>query len=118
MYFEHKLPKRLFSGYGGRLGAIAFIGSVLSLMTTGLLIWFFSGDFQLVVLKDSAAFSKKAPVAMILVSAVGSFLTRILAKDINSTVPGLNVVLSASVCGFVGAMIFLSLPPLGLIANL
>src|SRR5262249_3951235 len=36
--FEHKLPRRLFSGYGGRLGAIAFAGSVACLLFTGLLI--------------------------------------------------------------------------------
>src|SRR5262249_47186498 len=32
--FEHRLPKRLFSGYGGRLGAIAFAGSVACLLLT------------------------------------------------------------------------------------
>jgi len=31
---------------------------------------------------------------------------------------GLNITLSASVCGFVGGLVFLSLPPLGPIANL
>jgi hypothetical protein len=118
MYFEHKLPKRLFSGYGGRLGAIAFVGSAACLMLTGLLIRLFSGDFQVVVLKDSAAFSEKAPLAMILASALGSFLTRILAKDINSTTPGLNVVLSASLCGFLGGILFLFVPTLGPIASL
>jgi len=118
MYFEHKLPKRLFSGYGGRLGAIAFIGSVSCLMITGLLIRLISGDFQVVVLKDSAAFSEKAPLAMILASALGSFLTRVLAKNLNSTIPGLNVVLSASVCGFVGGIIFLFLPTWGPMASL
>ena len=118
MCFEHKLPKRLFNGYGGRLGAIAFIGSAACLMVTGLLIRLFLGDFQVVVLKDSATFSEKAPLAMILTSALGSFLTRVLAKDINSTIPGLNGVLSASVCGFVGGIVFLFLPPLGPIASL
>ena len=118
MRFEHALPKRLFSGYGGRLGAIAFIGSAVCLMITGLLIRFVSDDFQVVVLKDSAPFSGKAPIAMILISAIGSLLTRILAKNINSAVLGLDVVLSASVCGFVGGMISLSLPPLGPIPGL
>jgi hypothetical protein len=118
MYFEHKLPKSLFSGYGGRLGAIAFIASAACLMITGLLIRLFSGDFQVLVLKDSAAFSERAPLAMILTSALGSFLTRFLAKDIDSKIPGFNVVLSASLCGFVGGVIFLLLPPLGPIASL
>jgi hypothetical protein len=118
MHFEHKLPKRLFSGYGGRLGAIAFIASAACLVIAGLLIRLFSGDFQVLVLKDSAVFSEKAPLAMILTSALGSFLTRRLAKDIESTIPGLNVVLSASVCGFAGGIIFLFLPPLGAIASL
>jgi hypothetical protein len=118
MCFEHKLPKRLFSGYGGRLGAIAFIASAACLLITGLLIRLFSGDFQVVVLKDSAAFSEKAPLVMILTSALGSFLTRRLAKDIDSTIPGLNVVLSASVCGFAGGIILLFLPPWGPIASL
>jgi hypothetical protein len=118
MHFERKLPKHLFTGYGGRLGAIAFIGSAACLVTTGLLIRLSSGDFQVVVLKDSAAFSEKAPLVMILASALGSFLTRILAKDVKSAIPGLNVVLSASVCGFVGSIIFLFLPPLGPIASL
>ena len=115
---EHKLPKRLFSGYGGRLGAIAFMGSAACLLITGLLIRLFSGDFQLLVPKDSAAFSVKAPLAMVLTSALGAFLTRVLAKDISSAVPGLNVVLSASLCGLVGGMFFLFLPPLGPIASL
>ena len=118
MHFEQKLPKQLFNGHGGRLGAIAFVGSAACLVTTGLLIRLFSGDFQVVVLKDSATFSEKAPLVMILASALGAFLTRILAKDIKSTVPGLNVVLSASVCGFVGGMIFLFLSPLGPVASL
>ena len=118
MHFEHKLPKQSFNGFGGRLGAIAFIGSAACLITTGLLIRLFSGDFQVVVLKDSAAFSEKAPLVMILTSALGSFLTRRLAKDIDSTIPGLNVVLSASVCGFVGGIILLFLPPWGPIASL
>ena len=118
MRFEHALPKRLFSGYGGRLGAIAFIGSAVCLMITGLLIWVVSGDFQVVALKDTAPFSGEAPIAMILISAIGSLLTRILAKGINSAVPVLDVVLSSSVCGFVGGMIFLSPPPLGPIAGL
>ena len=118
MHFEHRLPKQLFNGHGGRLGAIAFVGSAACLVTTGLLIRLFSGDFQVVVLKDSATFSEKAPLVMILASALGAFLTRILAKDIKSTVPGLNVVLSASVCGFVGGMIFLFLSPLGPVASL
>jgi hypothetical protein len=117
MHFEQKLPKQLFNGYGGRLGAIAFIGSAACLVTTGLLIRLFSGDFQVAVLKNSATFSEKAPLVMILASALGALLTRILAKDIKSTIPGLNVVLSASVCGFVGGMIFLFLPPLGPIAS-
>ena len=116
--FEHTLPKRLFSGYGGRLGAIAFIGSVACLLMTGLLIRLLLNDFQVVVLKDSAAFSEKAPMAMILVSAAGSLLTRILATNVGSTVPGLNVVLSASVCGLVGAIFFPSLFPLGAVASL
>src|SRR5215813_10586457 len=60
--FEHKLPKRLFSGYGGRLGAIAFIGSVACLLITGLLIRLVLNDFQLVVLKDGTAFSERAPL--------------------------------------------------------
>src|SRR6516162_2988392 len=118
MHFEHKLPKQSFNGYGGRLGAIAFIASAVCLITIGLLIRLFSGDFQVVVLKDSAAFSEKAPLVMILTSALGSFLTRRLAKDIDSTIPGLNVVLSASVCGFVGGIILLFLPPWGPIASL
>jgi hypothetical protein len=118
MYFEHKIPKQLFNGYGGRLGAIAFMGSAGCLMITGLLIRLFSSDFQVVALKDSAAFSEKAPLAMILTSALGSLLTRVLAKDINSIIPGLNVVLSASICGFVGGIIFLFLPPLGPVASL
>ena len=118
MCFEHKLPKRLFSGYGGRLGAIAFIGSAACLLMTGLLIRLFSGDFEVLVLKNSAAFSEKAPLAMILVSALGSFVTRVIAKDINATTPGLNVVLSASVCGFVGGIVFLFLPTWGPIASL
>ena len=118
MRFEHALPKRLFSGYGGRLGAIAFIGSAVCLMITGLLIWVVSGDFQVVVLKDSAPFSGKAPIAMILISAIGALLTRILAQNLNSAVPGLNVVLSSSACGFIGGIIFLSLPTLGPIAGL
>ena len=106
LHFEHKLPKRLFSGYGGRLGAIAFIGSVACLLMTGLLIHLLLNDFQVVVVKDSTAFSEKAHVAMILVSAAGSLLTRILATNVDSSVPGLNVVLSASVCGPVGAILF------------
>src|SRR6516162_4897090 len=118
IHFEHKLPKRCFDGYGGRLGAIAFIGSGACLITTGLLIRLLSGDFQVVVLKDSATFSAKAPLVMILASALGAFLTRILAKDIKSTIPGLNVTLSASLCGFVGGIVFLFLPPLGPIASL
>jgi len=118
MHLERALPKQLFTGYGGRLGAIAFIGSAASLVTTGLLIRLFSSDFQVVVLKDSAAFSEKAPLVMILASALGSFLTRMLATHIKSAVPGLNVVLSAAVCGFVGSIIFLFLPPLGPIASL
>jgi len=118
MHFEHKLPKQSFNGYGGRLGAIAFIGSAACLITTGLLIRLFSGAFQVVVLKDSATFSAKAPLLMILASALGSFLTRILAKDIKSTIPGLDITLSASVCGFVGGIVFLFLPPLGPIASL
>jgi hypothetical protein len=118
MHFERKLPEQLFTGYGGRLGAIAFIGSAACLVTTGLLIRLFSSDFQVVVHKDSAAFSEKVPLVMILASALGSFLTRILAKDIKSTIPGLNVVLSASACGFVGSIILLFLPPLGPIASL
>src|SRR5215813_12391402 len=60
--FEHKMPKQLFSGYGGRLGAIAFIGSVACLLITGLLIRLVLNDFQLVVLKDSNAFSERAPL--------------------------------------------------------
>jgi len=116
--FEHKLPKRLFSGYGGRLGAIAFIGSVACLLVTGLLIRLLLNDFQVVVVKDSTAFSEKAPVAMILVSAAGSLLTRILATNVDSTVPGLNVVLSASVCGLVGGIFFPHLFPLGSVASL
>jgi hypothetical protein len=118
MRFEHALPKRLFSGYGGRLGAIAFIGSAVCLMITGLLIWVVSGDFQVVALKDTAPFSGEAPIAMILISAIGSLLTRILAGGINSAVPVLDVVLSSSVCGFVGGMIFLAVPSLGPIAGL
>jgi hypothetical protein len=117
MRFEHALPKRLFSGYGGRLGAIAFIGSAVCLMITGLLIWVVSGDFEVIVLKDTSPFSGEAPIAMILISAIGSLLTRILAKGINSAVPLLDVVLSSSVCGFVGEMIFLS-PLWGPIAGL
>jgi hypothetical protein len=42
MHFEHKLPKQSFNGYGGRLGAIAFIPSAVCLITTGLLIRLFS----------------------------------------------------------------------------
>lgn len=118
MHFEHKLPRHLCTGYGGRLGAIAFIGSAVCLITTGVLVRLLSGDFQVVVLKDSAAFSERAPLVMILVSALGAFFTRIFAKDIKSTIPGLNVVLSASLCGLVGGMIFLFLPPLGPIASL
>jgi len=117
MCFEHRLPKRLFSGHGGRLGAIAFVGSAACLLTTGLLIRLFSGDFQVVVLKDGAKFSEKTLLVMILASALGSLATRVVAKDINSTVPGLDIVLSASVCGFVGAMVFLFLPVLGPIAS-
>jgi hypothetical protein len=118
MYFEHKLPKQLFNGHGGRLGAIAFIGSAVCLLITGLLMRLFSDDCQVVVLKHSAAFSGKAPLAMIVVSALGSFLTRILAKNTKSTIPGLNVVLSASVCGLVGGIIFPSLLTLGPVASL
>jgi hypothetical protein len=55
---------------------------------------------------------------MVLASALGSILTRILAKEIKSTIPGLNITLSASVCGFVGGLVFLLLPPLGPIASL
>jgi len=116
--FEHKLPKRLFSGYGGRLGAIAFIGSVACLLISGLLIHLVLNDFQVVVLKDSTAFGGRAPLAMILVSAAGSLLTRILATYVDSTVPGLNVVLSASVCGLVGGIFLPSLFPLGAVASL
>ena len=118
MHFEHKLPKQSFNGFGGRLGAIAFIGSAACLITTGLLIRLFSGDFQVVVLKDSVTFSEKAPMVMVLASALGSLLTRILGKEIKSTIPGLNITLSASVCGFAGGLIFLLLPPLGPIASL
>jgi len=118
MCFEHKLPKRSFSGYGGRLGAIAFIGSAACLLMTGLLIRLCSGDFEVVVLKNSATFSEKAPLVMILASALGSFITRVIAKDISATIPGLNVVLSASVCGFVGGIVFLCLPTLGPIASM
>jgi len=118
MCFEHRLPKRLFSGYGGRLGAIAFVGSAACLLITGLLIRLFSGDFEVVVLKNSAAFSERAPLAMILVCALGSFVTRVIAKDINAAIPGLNVVLSASLCGFVGGTVFLFLPILGPIASM
>jgi len=117
-HFEHKLPKQSFNGFGGRLGAIAFIGSAACLITTGLLIRLFSGDFQVVVLKDSVTFSEKAPMVMVLASALGSLLTRILGKEIKSTIPGLNITLSASVCGFVGGLVFLLLPPLGPIASL
>jgi len=116
--FEHKLPKRLFSGYGGRLGAIAFIASVTCLLISGLLIRLVLNDFQVVVVKDSIAFSEKAPLAMILVSAAGALFTRILATYVDSTVPGLNVVLSASVCGLVGGILFPSLFPLGAVASL
>jgi hypothetical protein len=87
-------------------------------MITGLLIRVDSGDSQAVVLKDSALFSGMAPAAVILISALGCFLTRILAQNIHSAVPGLDVVLSSSACGFVGGMIFLSLPTLGPIAGL
>ena len=118
MHFEHKLPKQSFNGFGGRLGAIAFIGSAACLITTGLLIRLFSGDFQVVVLKDSVTFSEKAPMVMVLASALGSLLTRILGKEIKSTIPGLNITLSASACGFVGGLVFLLLPPLGPIASL
>jgi hypothetical protein len=118
MYFEHRLPKRCLSGYGGRLGAIAFVGSAACLLTTGLLIRLSSSDFQVVVLKDSAVFSEKAPLALILVSALGSFFTRVLAKEINSTIPGLDGVLSASACGFVGGIVFLFVPALGPAASL
>jgi hypothetical protein len=116
--FEHKLPKRLFNGYGGRLGAIAFVASVACLLVTGLLIRLLLNDFQVVVLKDSTAFSEKAPMAMILTSAAGSLLTRVLAANVDSTVPGLNVVLSAAVCGLVGGILFPSLLPLGAVASL
>jgi hypothetical protein len=116
--FEHKLPKRLFSGYGGRLGAIAFMGSATCLLITGSLIHLVLNDFQVVVLKDSATFSERAPLTMILVSAAGSLLVRILAKYVDSTVLGLDVVLSASICGFVGGIFFPSLFPLGAIASL
>jgi hypothetical protein len=116
--FEHRLPKRLFSGYGGRLGAIAFIGSAACLLITGLLIRLVLNDFPIVVLKDSTAFSEKAPLLMILVSAAGSLATRVLAAYVDSTVPGLDVVLSASVCGLAGGIFFPALMPLGAVASL
>jgi len=116
--FEHKLPKRSFSGYGGRLGAIAFMGSAACLLITGFLTRLVLNDFQIVVLKDRTALSEKALLAMILVSAAGSLLTRILATYVDSAVPGLNVVLSASVCGLVGGIFFPSLFPLGAVASL
>lgn len=106
LHFEHRMPKRLFNGYGGRLGAIAFIGSAASLLSAGLLMRLVISDFRVVVLKDSAAFSEKFLLVMVLVSAAGSLLTRMLATSVDSKVPGLNVVLSASVCGLVGGIFF------------
>ena len=118
MYSGQKLPNRLFNGYGGRLGAIAFAGSAVCLMTAGLLIRLSSPHFQLLVVKEGAVPSGTAHLAMILTSAAGSFFTRRFTRNINSTIPGLNVVLSASVCGFGGGVILLFLPLWGPVASL
>ena len=70
----------------------------------------FAGMTSLFVFFNKAPFSLGFAILVYLCVAIVTGSLYVLT--------GLNITLSASVCGFVGGLVFLSLPPLGPIANL